>query len=105
MNVVGSVHFARRIKMFLTIIIGEEEKSKVKAFLIAPTHITIQKGECVKARNVSFNVLFVERYHNSDDVICKALGEALGDPIQITSAIHEEIVEWGDDDELSKLDG
>lgn len=80
--------------MYVTIIVGEEARSKVKAFLTAPNNLIIDKGILVKAGSVCFKVKFVDFYHHGDDYLYKALTEALGDAIPITSVIREEAVTW-----------
>ena len=80
--------------MFITVLIGEEIKTNVKSFLLAPSGVVINKGDCVKAGSVTFKVNFVEFYHDREDFICIALTEALGNPMPITSVIREEAVKW-----------
>lgn len=83
--------------MYVTVVIAEETRSKLKAFLTAPEGAFIHIGDMVKASNVNFRVLFVETYHQDDDTLCTALAVALGMPEKIQSVIREEEVRWDEE--------
>ena len=84
--------------MYVTVVVAEEPRSKIKTFLIAPEGTFIRIGETVRADNMNFNVLFVSNYHKDDDEICTALASGFGAPDRITSIIREEEIEWEEDE-------
>ena len=69
--------------MYITLIVAEEPRSKIKTFLTAP---------------LEFNVLFAGEYHEEDDEEYTALVAALGVPERITAVIYAEAVEWEDEE-------
>lgn len=84
--------------MYITLIVAEEPRSKIKQFLIAPRFSTIKSGDVVRANGMTFNVLFVDDYHEPDDEMWTALVSAIGIPERVTAVM--EAVKWEDDDDV-----
>lgn len=84
--------------MYITLIVAEEPRSKIKTFLTAPSISRIKAGDTVKASKLEFNVLFAGEYHEEDDEEYTALVAALGVPERITAVIYAEAVEWEEDE-------
>lgn len=82
--------------MYVTVVVAEELKSRIKAFLIAPKFSKIKSGDTVKASNMDFRVLFVDDFHQEDDVTYTALTVALGAPERITAVM--EAVRWEEEE-------
>lgn len=97
-------------------IVGEEVGTKVKAFLIVPTDVTVRVGDLVEARTTGvlyaddrkvrreplqttmrFRSLYVDQYCPDDGTVMTVLRVALGHPMKVTSVIREDPVKWGDD--------
>ena len=91
----------KEVKAF-NCIVGEEVGTKVKAFLIVPTHVTVRVGDLVEAYTTGgaamrFRVLYIDYYCAEDGTVMTVLRVALGHPLKVTSVIKEEPVKWGDD--------
>lgn len=104
----------KEVKAF-NCIVGEEVGTKVKAFLIAPTDVTVRVGDLVEARTTGgvlyadnrkvrepqttmrFRSLYVDQYCPDDGTVMTVLHVALGRPLKVTSVIREEPIKWGDD--------
>ena len=83
--------------MYMTLIVAEEPRSKIKTFLIAPNFSNIKVGDTVKSSNLDFKVLFAADFKKKDDVTYMALAAALGDPEKVTAVM--EAVSWEEDEE------
>lgn len=84
--------------MYITLIVAEEPRSKIKTFLTAPRFSRVKAGDTVKASKLEFNVLFADEYHEEDDEMYTALVAALGVPERITAVIYAEAVEWEEEE-------
>ena len=82
--------------MYITLIVAEEPRSKIKTFLTAPSISRIKAGDTVKASKLEFNVLFADEYHEEDDKMYTALVAALGVPERITAVM--EAVRWEEEE-------
>lgn len=78
-------------------IVGEEVGTKVKAFLIVPTDVTVRVGDLVEADRMRWRVLYVDNYCPEEGTVMTVLHVALGRPLKVTSVIREEPIKWGDD--------
>jgi len=87
----------KEVKAF-NCIVGEEVGTKVKAFLIVPTDVTVRVGDLVEAyTSMRFRVLYVDNYCVEEGTVMTVLHVALGRPQKVTSVIREEPIKWGDD--------
>lgn len=108
----------KEVKAF-NCIVGEEVGTKVKAFLIVPTDVTVRVGDLVEARTTGgvlyaagrkvreplqttmrFRSLYVDQYCPDDGTVMTVLRVALGHPMKVTSVIREDPVKWGDADDV-----
>lgn len=109
----------KEVKSF-NCIVGEEVGTKVKAFLIVPTDVTVRVGDIVEARTAGgvlhadnrkerreplqttmrFRSLYVDQYCPDDGTVMTVLRVALGHPMKVTSVIREDPVKWGDADDV-----
>lgn len=94
----------KEVKAF-NCIVGEEVGTKVKAFLIVPTDVTVRVGDLVEAYTTGgvamrFRSLYVDQYCPEDGTVMTVLHVALGRPLKVTSVIREDPVKWGDADDV-----
>lgn len=94
----------KEVKLY-NCIVGEEVGTKVKAFLIVPTDVTIRVNDLVEAYTTGgaamrFRVMYVDNYCPEDGTVMTVLHVALGRPMKVTSVIREEPIKWGDADDV-----
>ena len=77
-----------------TVVIGEEQGTKIKSFLIAPEFTRLKVGDIVTANNVKFRVVYMINYCDADSRYWEILNIALGTPIRIGMICRNEIIDW-----------
>lgn len=89
------------------VIVGEEVGTKVKAFLIIPTDVTVRVGDLVEVQKknryetaMRFRALYVDNYCPEDGTVMTVLHVALGHPLKVSSVIREDPVKWGNADDV-----
>ena len=94
----------KEVKLY-NCIVGEEVGTKVKAFLIIPTDVTVRVNDLVEAYTTGgaamrFRVMYVDNYCPEDGTVMTVLHVALGRPMKVTSVIREEPIKWGNADDV-----
>ena len=90
---------------FFTVIVGEDLRTRTKAFLVAPDRCCIDKNdEVISEEGNGYVVVYSRSYVTVDSSIYDALFAVFGSPknVMIHKAVKE--VDWGGDKDDSSTD-